>query len=888
MTNNRACRPTVLGSVLVLGLWAGLAGHASGGKVPEGFTPFEMRFRIVPTHTAPLSGRERVSMSVAGGGRMQALGSNWSTALVFDYPFASAVAAVFPNSEIGPEYPLITRVRVSPARTNAIMELGIRWLSPDTLPKPGQAPAGAGDSEGPAAMAELARPHDKLLTLDLMGDGFMFMVGPAVNGKPLIQTTAEYNRRYWPAFQASEVPRDQRPRRFPLVDHFSTIDDDRTTWREAVENMARMGITVLGLGHKPIPERRALTVASGLRGTSDGDHAPLGGFFDYKPGTTDAAVKAWAEEKRAAQMQGGFAPTGLILFAVADEPAWAYPKQFKALVDNAGALARFRDYLKAQGLGLADIGAQRWEDVRPMGRSQARDLPSRRLFYWSMRFFAWDSTRHFARSTRALEEAFYPGLPVFANWATHSGRFYIPGGFGNNPDKASPDAAQGCHDWLEFGRMRGCTMLWVEDWFGDSRAWQWSFYCSKLNSAARKGGVQFGGYIIPRTSGTREDGILQRILTIVGSGGKAIRYFTFGPEYNFPVNCYSEKSAQLVPRMAEAHHMIGAAEELLWPGRRPQAQVAFVSPRSALVWDAMDTTNAPIRDAGNSQIDTKTVDYMSEVYCLYLALQHANVPVDWVEEDDLSVTGLAGYRVVYLTEPDLPAENALGLAEWVKAGGTLATVSGAGSGDRYGQPCRVLSDLTGIVEAPRPRLLVEKTRDLPTVATGTGNRGDFAAVGIRGQVTGTGFVVRAAFSNGTPAVIERACGAGRVLHYAWMPGMSYLNSSREARDGLPVAFSESIRAWITEPLALARAEAPVTVSRPMIETPLLLSDKGAAITLLNWTGEKQAKVEMTVRLPFEVRTAEAVKAGELSLKRTDRAVTVALPLGAADIVMLRP
>ncbi len=888
MNDRDARRRGVLGIALVLGLCGGFALHAESAKLPDGFVPFEVRFRIVATNTARLSARERTSMAVPGGSRMLALGSEWSSALVFDGAFASTVADSFPNNEIGPEYPLITRVRMSPARTNAIVELGIRWFTADTLPKPGQARLPADDPGGPAGQPAAERPPDQVLRLDLMGDGFMFMVGPAENGRPLIQTAAEYNRRYWPAFQASEVPPDQRPRQFPIVDHFSSIDDDRTTWREAVENMARMGITVLGLGHKPIPERRALTVASGLRGTSDGDHAPPGGYFDYKPGITDEVIKQWAMEKREAQMKGGFAPGDLTLFAMADEPAWAYPKQFKALTDNAEALARFHDYLKAQGLSLADIGLERWDDVRPIGRSRARDLPSRRLFYWSMRFFAWDSTRHFARSTRALEEAFYPGLPVFVNWATHSGRFYIPGGFGNNADKASPDAAQGCHDWLEFGRMRGCTMLWIEDWFGDSRAWQWSFYCSKLNSAARKGGVQFGGFIIPRTCGTREDGILQRILTIAGSGGKAIRYFTFGPEYNFPANCYSEKSAQLVPRMAEAHRMIGAAEELLWPGRRPQAQVAFVSPRSALVWDAMDTTNAPIRDAGNSQIDTKTVDYMSEIYCLYLALQHANVPVDWVEEDDLSPAGLAGYRVVYLTEPDLPAENARGLAEWVRAGGTLATVAGAGSGDRYGQPCRVLSDLTGIVEAHRPRLLIEKTRDLPTAAEGTGDRGSFAAAGIVGQLSGTGFVVRATFSNGAPAIVERACGAGRVLHFAWMPGMSYLNSSREALDGLPVGFSKSIRAWIAEPLALADTRSPVTASIPMVETPLLLSDKGAAITLLNWTGARQEAVTLTVRLPFAPARAKAVKAGDLALSRTEQGVSFTLPLGAADIVMLWP
>src|SRR5205823_2362173 len=162
---------------------------------------------------------------------------------------------------------------------------------------------------------------------------------------------------------------------------------------------------------------------------------------------------------------------------------------------------------------------------------------------------------------------FYPGVPILTNWNFFAGRLYVPGPVANNSAKTDPDAAMGGHDWLEFGRLRGGTMLWTEDWFGDAKAYQWSFYCAKLRCAAAKGDVQFGGYVIPRTAGDREDGIVQKILCVVGSGGKAVKYFVFGPEYNFPGNCYSER-AKVLPKMAEAHRMIGAAEDVLWPGRR--------------------------------------------------------------------------------------------------------------------------------------------------------------------------------------------------------------------------------------------------------------------------------------------------------------------------------
>ena len=70
-----------------------------------------------------------------------------------------------------------------------------------------------------------------------------------------------------------------------------------------------------------------------------------------------------------------------------------------------------------------------------------------------------------------------------------------------------------------------------------------------------------------------------------------------------------------------------------------------------------------IRDATNNQLNRATVDYMAEVFDLYLALQHANVPVDFVEEDDLSAEGLKDYRVLYVTEPNIPVEGQRGLIE---------------------------------------------------------------------------------------------------------------------------------------------------------------------------------------------------------------------------------
>jgi hypothetical protein len=110
------------------------------------------------------------------------------------------------------------------------------------------------------------------------------------------------------------------------------------------------------------------------------------------------------------------------------------------------------------------------------------------------------------------------------------------------------------------------------------------------------------------------------------SKGFALR--VFGPECNFPGNCYSER-ASVLPAMAAVHQMIGAAEDVLWPGKPPRSEVAILAPRSAEVWDAKDIAIPnQIQDATNNHLNRATVDYMAEVFDLYLALQHANIPVE--------------------------------------------------------------------------------------------------------------------------------------------------------------------------------------------------------------------------------------------------------------------
>jgi hypothetical protein len=605
-----------------------LAALALATPKPEEVPTFTLRVRVVSVAgLAPGDRKFSVRLQAA---TTTAQGSAWSAWVAYDIAGAAKTVATYPAMRIK-SWPIVLVATIGGVSDPTIVQAELKF-----------------DETGEVIP----------LQWELFGPRMGIILWRDDNHHPGAATMAQYNRRYWKAAGDESVPPNLRPKKFVLSDRFIGGDDDRVDWGEGIDNLARAGFTALS-----VPRRAEVVDLLRKTGqymhTAWGVYSPPGyAFATPLPGKkTPQACSTWATAQAKPHLSVGFAPTDMAIFAMADEPGWYYPSAYQMLQDPDAA-ARFHNYLKLNGLTPSDMGSTDWNSVKPLGRSSAQDLPTKRLFYWTQRFFTWDSANYFAECTRELEKAFYPGIPVYTNWNNFAGRMYVPGPIANNQDKQSTDAAIGGHDWLEFGRLRGSTALWTEDWFADAQAYQWSFYAAKLRSAAEKGGVSFGGYVIPRASGDREDGLLQKILTLIGSGGKAVDTFVFGPEYEFPGNCYSE-NPQILRKLAHAYTLVGASEDVLWPGRRPPAQVAILSPRSSEMWDEKDVPlPAQIHDGTNT--NAGTVDYMAEVADLYLALQHANIPVDFVEEGDLSPAGLARYRIVYVTEPDIPVEDQRG------------------------------------------------------------------------------------------------------------------------------------------------------------------------------------------------------------------------------------
>ena len=492
-------------------------------------------------------------------------------------------------------------------------------------------------------------------------------------------------------------------------------------------------------------------------------------------------------------------------------------------------------------------------------------------------------------------------------------------------------------------------------------------------------------YIVAQTAGLINGSMMQRPMTLVGSGSKLVRYYNMGPSYMFPGNSYSDGPASryveiakvnrrcctcpgglamlcgsavssllcyaavlrcavlctptspaasisfesvrvytlgipactqtptrehtpaqhadrertnrrrdLINNPTKANDLIAKAEHVLWPARRQASEVAIVYFRSAQLWDQWHLPPGSPRLCLAGCVTSMVsmyIDYSVEVYGLYLALAtDANIPVDFIDEDALEEPEtLAKYKVIYVTQPNLPEAGARGLATWVKdGGGTLVTTSGAGVADAYDEPSTTLSSLRGSKEAPRPRIALGSDTDInvdqPTplpsqngtaaILAGSPPR-PFTAVGVVGKAVPTGggcggggggggssgrdgggggapwcgTDLLATFADGSPAITRNrgtpAVGKGAAVHFLWLPGLSYWFSNPAAsrcppghtcRNAGRLVGDVNIQTIVADVARAAGVVAPVTTSERSVETPLMLTPDGtgAVVTLLNF------------------------------------------------------
>ena len=693
----------------------------------------------------------------------------------------------------------------------------------------------------------------------------------------IVTSMLRYNQLHYGPNFASAPRVAQKPKRFPITDCYTGGDSDYNNAQWGLAQLDRIGFH--GLCYDVSGPNRHISEILTTLGQDLTIGALSSGTPFVTPGTggtfNTSIMAAWADKAAAPYTAGGWNTSQVASIAIADEPGWYFPAESPEKYMNASTSiyagrqkAEWLAFLQTQSPPLmpADFGEPSWATVVPSPQrwdwhgNRTLPLSKRKLFYWTVRFSVHGSAVAFSRATAAMERAFSPGVRVFSNFNNFHGRAYVPAG------RADDGAALG-EDMFEFARNRATTLLWTEDWFTDGMSGQWSYYMARFRSAARlapANDVEIGGYIVGRTSSGSE--VMLKALAQVAGGAKSLRYYTFGPEYNFPGNSYTDlPSAELsglLTGMANTHEMIAKAEDVLWTARRSTAEVAILFPQSATYWDLLGVVagGGVIEDFTNHFLDDRTTDYLAEVWGLWQAMAlYKNTPVDFVDEAGLlEPETLKPYKVLFVTEPDLPDAGAAALGKWVQAGGTLITVSNAGTSNQYHEPSSVLAKLSGMAskrDAPEegglyhgerfywpsgfvPAIVKNGTLEKTLCPNATlckfaarGAAGDF--IGVRDASTLRTHTpptrVLGTYENGKPAIETTVSGKGAYIHFAWLPGISFSCGGGTYQPDQ----QNAIASLLQNMLQTAGVHAPVSVSVDNVEAPLLSGPAGDVVTLLN-------------------------------------------------------
>jgi hypothetical protein len=291
---------------------------------------------------------------------------------------------------------------------------------------------------------------------------------------------------------------------------------------------------------------------------------------------------------------------------------------------------------------------------------------------------------------------------------------------------------------------------------------------------------------------------------------------------------------------------------------------------------------------------------------LYIAVRHAQIPLDFVIEGD----DLKAYKTLYLTDGHVSRKASQAIADWVRAGGRLFATAGAGMWDELNQPNQTLRQLLGITqhklkEAPGQPIRWEK-QDLPFADPLERVSGELPG---SGQVSFPVFGVTdhfgiadansglLKFADGSPAAMTRQVGQGHVTYCGFLPGLSYFHPALPKRpvdrgstsDAMthfnPTEFDRSVgRLVATAADSVAR---PTLASEPLVESTVIQSSQGTIIPLVNWTREPIKDLTLTLAIDVPTKQISLASGGPVNLETRDGKRVVTLHLDVADVLILR-
>jgi hypothetical protein len=412
-------------------------------------------------------------------------------------------------------------------------------------------------------------------------------------------------------------------------------------------------------------------------------------------------------------------------------------------------------------------------------------------------------------------------------------------------------------------------------------------------------------YTMPHSPGNTDASFLRTAFSHLAHGAKMLDFFGIGLNETFTENHIDHRDRSRFRVLRDVTHCVGLVEDLLPSSKVVPSEVALLVSESTERWDY---AGIAIDQAGHAHFGPdfrKTrLHFHLERLGLWKALTFLGATPDLVTEEDVIKGKLKGYKVLVLVGDHWPRELVPAVQGWVKAGGVVLATAASGQRDVYGEKIDAWHKLAGLINVRtrqrdtfiRPRQELPFLKPLGTVAGDDWEMPQLATSETVTPMKGTRVLGRFK-QDGSPAVIERRVGKGRIIYVAAHPGLAYLHTALQPpavpdrgprTHTVPTAFDAGARALVA--LVLKAAEvAPAIEAKPaLIDARLLEAPGGWIVPVANYHARVGQKVTLSIRVGKKVTKATSAYHGVLPVKNAAGRVTLTIPaLGYGDVLRLK-
>ena len=633
---------------------------------------------------------------------------------------------------------------------------------------------------------------------------------------------------------------------------------------------------------------------SGLLGPQSAAHKYIGGAGWHRKGSYSAPdterITRQAASTYQSQVKEGIKPEQIAYAMVMDEPTG---ESAAKLAGDAASIAGFRDWIKAKGLQPADLLLSSWEEVKPVPDTERDQFPA--LHYYTQQYRTVALGRMIALQKKVLHENWKARFPVNVNLS--DGAIY----YGNF-------CGQGV-DYFTLLHETDQNAIWSEDWSNLASTYQnASFNVELMRAAARKHGQHLGHHLIAYAGRTGYD-IRLKAVSEAARGIKAFKSFAYGPRWATHEGSPWQSATSVWADHAAVVREIGAVEDILLPAQPRPAEVALLYSSAADAW-----TYGRNLASGFERMHT------------WLALTHAQVPVDVLHETEVADGLLDRYKVCYLSDPNLTRTAAAGLRAWVEGGGTLILTAGAGQFDEFNRPLPDIDSLLPFKRAPLEVLqrhnaagrYLSNLAPKDEVKAGT-SRIQILSVKqtIGGVVADAKTRVEASFGDGQPAGVRSSIGKGTVVARGYLPALDYIRRALLAKNGVeirteeirdngipgsedvrdldlteksynPWEFPAELRQHIVQPARDAGISPPVSCDVALVDAVYMEAGNSVLIPLANYTLNPIPRLTLEIAVNRPVKEISSVYQGVMKYEDAGAGrIRVQLPLECTDFISIR-